>query len=485
MGNYRNHGRRNHVTNAFRIILFSMILAGFCFSYAWASNQEISRVHFSFADLSEKLSPAVVNISTTKTVKTQPFPGGNMPFGPFGNDDFFRRFFGDRPEREFRQSSLGSGFIISADGYIFTNNHVVERADKIKVKLADGREYDGEVKGKDASTDIALIKINPSAPLTPVKFGDSDEIRPGDWVFAIGNPFGLNHTVTAGIISAKGRVIGSGPYDNFLQTDASINPGNSGGPLFNLKGEVVGINTAIVAQGQGIGFAIPINTAKGFLPDLQGKGFVTRGWLGVTTQDLTVDIAKNLKLKEAKGALVSHVIEGDPAAKGGIQAGDVILAIDRKAINDSRDLLMTVASLPVGARVNIKIWRDGKEMVRTTVVAERKDGREQKESEEQDSLSELVGMTVQEMTPEMTKHFKLPAKTGVIITSMGAGGSAENAGLRVRDIILEINRRAITSLEDYVSIMSGETEGGVYLLRIKRNETFLYVTLTVTEKKKP
>ncbi|MDR2862030.1 MAG: trypsin-like peptidase domain-containing protein, partial [Syntrophobacterales bacterium] len=243
---------RNCRINTLSVILLSMIFAVFCFSYAWAQNQEIRSFDSSLADLSEKLSPSVVNISTTKTIKTQPFPGGNMPFNPFGQDDFFRRFFGDRPEREYKQSSLGSGFIISSDGYIFTNNHVVERADKIKVKLSDGREYDGEVKGKDANTDIALIKIKPSVPLTAVTFGDSDKIRPGDLVFAIGNPFGLNHTVTAGIISAKGRVIGSGPYDNFLQTDASINPGNSGGPLFNMKGEVVGINTAIVAHGQGI-----------------------------------------------------------------------------------------------------------------------------------------------------------------------------------------------------------------------------------------
>ena len=473
---------RSNRMNIFLVTLFSIILTGVCFSYAGAESTEIRRSDFSFADLSEKLGPAVVNISTTKTIKAQPFPGGNMPFGPFGQDDFFRRFFGDRPEREYKQTSLGSGFIISSDGYIFTNNHVVERADKIKVKLSDGREYDGEVKGKDANTDIALIKIKPSAPLTAVTFGDSDKIRPGDWVFAIGNPFGLNHTVTAGIISAKGRVIGSGPYDNFLQTDASINPGNSGGPLFNIKGEVVGINTAIVAQGQGIGFAIPINTAKGFLPDLQGKGYVTRGWFGVTTQDVTGEIAKNLKLKEARGALVSHVIEGDPADKGGIQAGDVILGIDKKIINDSRDLLMAVASLPVGAKTSIKIWRDGRELVRTVVVAERKD---KKDAEEPDSTSEIVGMTVQEMTPEMTKHFKLPAKTGVIITSIAADGIAENAGLRVRDIILEVNRKAITSLEDYVSIMSRKTEDGMYLFRIKRNDSFFYVTLTVPEKKKP
>jgi len=461
------------------IVLFA--LSFICFTFAMASAASVAPGTFlpSFADLSEKLSPTVVNISTTKIMKTQRLPGGRIPFG---NDDFFRRFFGDIPEREYKQNSLGSGFIISADGYIFTNNHVVEKADKIKVKLSDGREYDGEVKGKDANTDIALIKIKPSSPLTAVTFGDSDQIRTGDWVFAIGNPFGLDHTVTAGIISAKGRVIGSGPYDNFLQTDASINPGNSGGPLFNLKGEVIGINTAIVAQGQGIGFAIPINMAKGLLSDLKGKGYVTRGWLGVSAQDVTEDIAKNLQLKEAKGALVSHVFEGEPAEKGGIKAGDVIMNIDAKPINDTRDLLMTVAGLPVGKKANIKVRRDGKEITLPVVIAERKDGRSMGAG---DRLSETFGMTVQEVTPEMMKHFKLPAKTGVIITEVFNGGPADDAGLQPQDIILEVNRQKINSLEDYIEIMSRKSEEGAYLFRIKRNDAFFFVPLTLPEEKRP
>ena len=218
---------------------------------------------------------------------------GETPFGRFfGNDEFFRRFFGDLPEREFKQRSLGSGFIISEDGYIFTNNHVVEKADKILVKLADGKEYEADVKGRDANTDLALIKIDSPGKLPYARLGDSDRARIGDWVFAIGNPFGLDHTITAGIISAKGRVIGAGPYDNFIQTDASINPGNSGGPLFNLAGEVVGINTAIIAQGQGIGFAIPINMAKDILDDLKNRGKTTRGWLGIAIQDITDDMRR-------------------------------------------------------------------------------------------------------------------------------------------------------------------------------------------------
>jgi serine protease Do len=457
---------------------------GFFCSVSIAAPVGLSPAVPSFADLSERLSPTVVNISTTKIIKSQQrLPGGGQPFNRFGNDDFFRRFFGDRPEREYKQNSLGSGFIISADGYIFTNNHVVEKADKIKVKLSDGREYDGEVKGKDANTDIALIKIKSSSPLTAVTFGDSDQIRTGDWVFAIGNPFGLDHTVTAGIISAKGRVIGSGPYDNFLQTDASINPGNSGGPLFNLKGEVIGINTAIVAQGQGIGFAIPINMAKELLSDLKVKGYVTRGWLGVSAQDVTEEIAKNLQLKEpSKGALVSHVFEGEPADKGGIKAGDVILDIDGKQIDDTRDLVMTVAGLSVGRKVNVRIWRDGREKTLPVVIAERKDGRGMIG---EDHLSQTFGMAVQEITPEMMRHFKLPAKTGVIITEVFDGSAAGEAGLQPQDIILEINRQKITSLEDYVEILSRKTEDLTYLFRIKRDESFFFVPLTLREGKRP
>lgn len=246
--------------------------------YRLASTRDASGAPVSFADLVDKLKPAVVNISTSKVIRSGGSRGPRSPFGDdffdrfFGGEEFFRRFFGDSPQRQFKQRSLGSGFIISKDGYIFTNNHVVEKADKIRVRLSSGKEYDARIVGKDAKTDIALIKIKPVNHLPVVEFGDSEKLRVGDWVIAIGNPFGLEQTVTAGIVSAKGRVIGAGPYDNFIQTDASINPGNSGGPLFSIDGRVVGINTAIVAQGQGIGFAIPINMAKEMLPELKTKG---------------------------------------------------------------------------------------------------------------------------------------------------------------------------------------------------------------------
>ncbi|HYA13802.1 MAG TPA: DegQ family serine endoprotease [Syntrophales bacterium] len=431
----------------------------------------------SLADLVEKWRPTVVNISTTTIVKgRQGSPFGNeMPFQRFfGNDDFFRRFFEDAPEREFKQRSLGSGFIISSDGYIFTNNHVVEKASKIKVKLSTGKEYDAEVKGKDPTTDIALIKINPENSLPVVKFGDSDKLRTGDWVFAIGNPFGLEYTVTAGIVSAKGRVIGSGPYDNFIQTDASINPGNSGGPLFNLDGEVIGINTAIVAQGHGIGFAIPINTAKSILADLKTKGSVTRGWLGISIQDISEDIAENLKLKDTKGALVGHVFEGDPADKAGIKTGDIIIEIAGIKIQDTHELMRIVAALTVGEKVKVKIVRDGKSQTFEVTVGERK---EEKEIARRGKIGEFYGMAVQEITPELAKHFGLVDQTGVIITQIQEGSPADDAGLKIQDIILQINKVKISSIKDFLNEIKKDTEGGTVLLLIKRGEMTFFVTL--------
>jgi serine protease Do len=426
----------------------------------------VSATPASFADLAEKLSPTVVNISTTKMIK------GRSGF--FGRDDAFRRFFGEMPEREYKQKSLGSGFIISSDGYIFTNNHVIEKADKIRVRLSDGKEYDAEIKGKDPNTDIALIKINPGNTLPAVQFGNSDKLRVGDWVFAIGNPFGLDHTVTAGIVSAKGRVIGSGPYDNFIQTDASINPGNSGGPLFNLNGEVVGINTAIVAQAQGIGFAIPINTAKTIIHDLKTRGSVTRGWLGISVQDITEDIAETLKLKDRKGALVGHVFYGDPADKAGIKTGDIIIEIGGKEIRDSHELLQKVAVLIVGEKVKVKIRRDGGEKIFEITVGERKDERT---LAEKGKSGEYYGMTVQEMTPEMATHFGLPEKTGVIITQVREGSPADDAGLKEQDIILQLNRVKISSMKEFLKEISGDRRKETVLLLIKRGETTFFATL--------
>jgi len=426
------------------------------------------------------MSPIVVNISTTKTFKMEGrsrSPRGNShPFERFfGEDDFFRRFFEEMPERELKQRSLGSGFIISPDGYIFTNNHVVEKADKIKVKLSNGKEYDAAVKGRDPRTDIALIKINPEGSLPAAKIGDSDKLRVGDWVVAIGNPFGLDHTVTVGIVSAKGRVIGAGPYDNFIQTDASINPGNSGGPLINLAGEVVGINTAIVAHGQGIGFAIPVNMAKEILNDLKSKGKVTRGWLGVSVQDITDDIAKGLKLKDQAGALVTEVFEGDPADKAGIKQGDIIKEVDGKTVRDTHELLRIVAMVPVGKKVNVKILREGATKDFQVIVAEREESKEL--AAVRKDMKDNYGMMVQEVTPEVARRLGMSTPAGVIVTEVREGSSAEEAGIQPQDVILQVNKVKINNLKDYQREITKKTAEDRILLLIKRGRGTYYVAL--------
>lgn len=403
----------------------------------------------SIPDLVERLSPTVVNISTARIVK-------------------------DILGRDFNQRGLGSGFIISEDGYIFTNNHVVDKADKIEVKLANGKEYDAEIKGRDAATDLALIKITSPVKLPYARLGDSDRSRIGEWVFAIGNPLGLDHTVTAGIISAKGRTIGAGPYDNFIQTDASINPGNSGGPLCNLAGEVVGINTAIVAQAQGIGFAIPINMAKEILEDLKTSGKITRGWLGLTSQNITDDMRQNLKLKDRQGTLVGNVFTGDAADQAGIKIGDVILEVAGQTVNDDRELGQIVAKLHVGSKVNVKVFRNGKEITLPIVIAERKDPQEQASGSH---ATEQFGITAQEVTPEIAKYLGIPEKTGVIITNVKAGGSADEAGLKLRDIILKVNNIEISGLKEYEDALTAGDKGDSLLMLIRRGKNNFFVTL--------
>jgi len=334
-----------------------------------------------FVALSKKLRPVVVNISSTQVSESR---GQQAPqeFGsPFGEEDpfndFWRRFFGGpMPRGPQRQRSLGSGFIIDGDGSILTNNHVVENAQKIVVKLADEQEYEAKVIGRDPKTDIAVIKIEAKTKLTPANFGDSDGLEVGEWVMAIGNPFGLDSTVTSGIVSAKGRHIGQGPYDNFIQTDASINPGNSGGPLINLRGEVIGINTAIFSRtggNIGIGFAIPVNLVKELLPQLRGKGKVTRGYLGVLIQKVTPELAESLGMEKSQGALVANVSKDGPADKSGVKVGDVIVEFDGKEIRDSGELPIIVARTPVDKKVRMKVLRDKKELTLNVAVGELKD----------------------------------------------------------------------------------------------------------------
>jgi serine protease Do len=401
----------------------------------------------SLIELVKELKPTVVNISTTKVVRSPLddfFRGRDFP--DFFGDDFFKRFFGDQP-REFRQKSLGSGFIIDKEGYILTNHHVIEKAEEIKVKLSDTKEYNAEVIGQDPKTDLALIKIKAAGDLPVVRMGDSDKLEVGEWVVAIGNPFGLEQTVTAGIISAKGRVIGAGPYDDFLQTDASINPGNSGGPLFNLKGEVVGINTAIVAGGQGIGFAIPVNMAKALLPQLK-KGKVVYGYLGVYIQDITPELASSFGLKEAKGVLVSDVIPDSPAKKGGVNKGDVILEYDGKQVEDRYQLTKMVGRTPVGKKVNIVVWRDKeRKTIPVTIVqlAEKQTTAATPHPEE----TGRWGFKVQDVTPDMAAHLGLPDNEGVVITDVEPGSPADEENLQPGDVIIEMEHNQIKGLADF------------------------------------
>lgn len=429
-----------------------------------------------FADLAKNLKPTVVNISTAKTIKPQR-PFSRRSPSPFGNDpfeDFFERFFGDMPQRSYREKSLGSGFIISDEGYILTNGHVVSGADEIKVKLSDGREFKGEIKGLDEKLDIGLIKINANDHLPVATLGDSDRIRVGEWVLAIGNPFGLAQTVTAGIVSAVGRVIGSGPYDDFIQTDASINPGNSGGPLFNTKGEVIGINTAIVAGGQGIGFAIPVNMAKSIVTQLKEKGRVTRGWLGVVVQPITPELAQSFGIEGKNGALVSEVLKDGPADKAGLKAGDIILEFDGKKINEMNDLPRIVAGTPVGKKVNMRIIRDGKQQDLTATIERLK---EEAGEGTGSTAPDKLGMSVGQLTPELAAKLGAKETKGVVVTDVKPGGLADEAGIMRGDMIREINGVKVSSIEEYNKALESLKKGGVIRLLLRRGESSMYVAL--------
>ncbi len=440
-----------------------------------------------FTELAENVRPSVVNIQTVRTIKGDgrvfrhffgnPFGKGN----PFGGQDPFEDFFGPRggngsPE-DFRQNSLGSGFIIDADGYIVTNNHVVDGANEIKVKLADGREFDAAVVGRDPKTDLALIRIKGVSGLKPLTMGNSEELKVGSWVVAIGSPFGLEQTVTAGIVSAKGRIIGSGPYDNFIQTDASINPGNSGGPLINMKGEVIGINTAIVASGQGIGFAIPIDTAKSVVAQLKGNGRVTRGWLGVSIQEITPALAASFGLKDRKGALVADVVKDGPADKAGIAQGDVIVEFDGKEIATSNDLPRVVAATPVGKDVAVKLLRSGKTLGKTIKIAQMEDN--VMEAARKTPGENKVGIAVQAITPEVARALQLKNRAGVVVASVESGSPAEEAGIVRGDVIREVNRATVKDVESFVRKMdevSGQ-KSVLFLIHRKANNIYVVVKL--------
>ena len=438
-----------------------------------------------FAVLAEKLSAAVVNVSTTSQGEGPSIGGGEG--GPFGGEprgqgnphefwEPFERFFGPLPRRPFKQRSLGSGFIINRDGYILTNNHVIENADEIVVRTVDEKEYKAKVVGRDPKTDIAVIKIDDAKDLTAVTMGNSDDLRVGEWVMAIGNPFGLEHTVTAGIVSAKGRFIGQGSYDNFIQTDAAINPGNSGGPLINLKGEVVGINTAIFSRSGGnigIGFAIPVNVAKDLLPELEEKGRVTRGWLGVMIQKVTPDIAESLGLNQTKGALVADVMKDGPAQEAGIKVGDVIVEFDGHAIKESTELPMLVARTPVGKTVGLKVIRDKSTQSFSVKVGEFKE----EETAVAGGKEQGFGLTVQPLTPEIADSLGLGSNVkGVVVSGVEPGSSADEAGIRRGDVILEVNREPVKDLPSYRNALKASKSKSVLFL-VRRGDNTIFMAL--------
>ena len=443
----------------------------------------------SLAGLAEKLSPSVVNISTEVEVGKNPRSGiPGMP-GDLWNE-FFRRFYerpfgpgprgGLRPQpRQRQQQNLGSGFIVTGSGLIVTNNHVVENASKITVRFKDKRKRKAKIVGRDPQTDIALLQVEtePGDTFTSAKLGDSQKLRVGDWVLAIGNPFGLSHTITAGIVSAKGRVIGSGRFDNFIQTDASINPGNSGGPLFDLKGNVVGINTAIFSRGGGnigIGFAIPVNMAKKLIPQLR-KGMVTRGFLGVSIQPVNKSLAKELGLKETRGALVSHLVEDGPAKKAGLKRGDVIISVDDEKIENPRELSLTAADLRPGAIAKIGVIREG-EKRNIKVQVGKLPGPKQLAKALEPALQKKLGIEAQNLTPEIRKQIGAKTKKGVVISNVLPGTPAATAGLRRGDIIIEANRKTIADMDQLREVLKKE-EGKANLLVIERRGTTFYVAL--------
>lgn len=417
------------------------------------------------ADVAEKVIDAVVNISTSQTVEAR----GAMPQMPPGSqqfEEFFEEFFKNkrggenqnRPPR--RVSSLGSGFVIDASGIVVTNNHVISDADEVHVILNDGSRLKAEIIGHDQKTDIALLRVKPDKPLKAVQFGDSDKLRLGEWVVAIGNPFSLGGSVTAGIVSARNRDINSGPYDNYIQTDAAINRGNSGGPLFNLNGEVVGVNTAIYSPSGGsigIGFAVPSKTAVAVIDQLRQFGETRRGWLGVRIQQVTDDIADSLNMKPAKGALVAGVEEKGPAKPAGIETGDIIIRFDGKDVKDMKDLPRIVADTPVGKDVEVVIIRKGKEEKRTVKLGRLEDGEKQaalstkKDAapEEKSVVQKTLGLQLSSLTDSLRQRYKIKDQIkGVVITGVDANSAAAEKRLNAGDVIVEVAQEAVASPTD-------------------------------------
>ena len=431
----------------------------------------------SIADIAEKNGPAVVNIDTVRMVETQ---------NPFLDDPIFGHFFGDQFKeytRTIPQKGTGSGFIINQEGYIITNEHVVHKADKIKVTLSDGREFTGEVIGSDTTSDMAIVKIE-ADHLPLVALGDSDKLRVGEIVVAIGNPYGLQQTVTMGVVSAKGRSIPTGiegrVYKDFIQTDAAINPGNSGGPLLNTKGEVVGINTAIIPYAQGIGFAIPINIAKKNIDDLINLGKVRRSWLGVYIQEVTPEIAKQFNLTEAKGVLVGDVVKNSPAEEVGIKTGDIIKKVNDEEVNSPEELQDKIGNIEIGKKTNIEIVRNGETISFIVKIGEMPTVEEEgSESPKEKVFSVQTGLKVEPVTTEIAKELGLPWVKGLVITEVIPGSSADDMGLQPGDLVLEANRTEVSSIGEWEKVINKLEPGDTLLLLVFRNQHTYYVPIKV------
>ena len=440
-----------------------------------------------FVSVADRVTPAVVNVSVKSKRPPEGAPGetpeADPRFREFFGPELFERFFRRRPPRDEGRAS-GSGVIVDARGFILTNNHVLENAGEVEVRLSDDRKFPATIVGRDPKTDLAVVKVDAAGAALPVaELGDSDKLRIGQWAIAIGNPFGLDRTVTAGIISATGRTrVGVATYEAFIQTDASINPGNSGGPLLNLDGRVIGINTAIVSTGQGIGFSIPINMAKDIMAQLIAKGRVVRGWLGIAIQDLTPELAAGFGVKPGSGVLVADVVKDSPAEAAGLKAGDIITEFGGASIKDVADLQKRVAAVEPGRPTPMSVIRDKAPTPLTVKIGEQP-GEETVAAVA--PREEMLGLKVEPLTPESASKFKLTAKSGVLVTDVASGSSGEAAGIQPGDAILEVNRQPVPSVEAFKRVIGAAKPGDavpVYLQRGGgRNE---YVVLTVPEPKR-
>ena len=437
-----------------------------------------------FVQVAQAVKPAVVNISTTQRPKPsegrrgqQVPPSFRGPFREFFGDEFMERFFGEQPQRE--QHSLGSGVIVDKRGFILTNNHVSEKADEIEVRLSDKRKFKATVVGKDPKTDLAVIKVDAAADFPVAKLGDSGKIRIAEWVMAIGNPFGLDQTVTVGVVSAVGRSdVGITTYEDFIQTDASINPGNSGGPLVNMAGEVIGINTAIVSSGRGIGFAIPVNMAREVTDRLIAQGKVIRGWLGIGIQELTDELASQFGVKPDEGVLVGNVMKDSPAEKGGLKTGDIIQEFNGVKISNVRQLQREVAQGPVNASATLKVLREKQPLTLTIVLGEQaSETAAAPGGGPAESSADRFGFSVQDLTPELREQLKLSGPNGIVVSGVEDGGPAARGGMRPGDVIVEANREPVRNVADFNRILGEMRRGTNLLLLVQREGSSRFVVL--------